>query len=119
MGMKRVGTAFFAVGMVIAVLLGATAYLFISQAIMAFFWLLVLLGLVTGFLNTGKEDAEDILYTGAVILLACIAAGELSRTATPVFGSFVTGAAKGIIAFVLPIVLVVGAKRVWDTGTGF
>lgn len=119
MGIRRVGTAFFAVGLGVAVVLGAVNDLFIMEVITAFFWVLFGFGLVTGFLNLAKEDAEDILYTSAVLLLGALAASELSRIAPEMFGSFVTGAAKGVIAFVFPAALVVGAKRVWDLGTGF
>ena len=119
MGLRRVGTAFYAVGIVLAVLLGASADLFINAAVIAFYWILVACGLIAGFLNFAKEDTEDILYTTAVVLLAALAAGELSRIATPAFGVFVTNAAKGVITFAFPVALVVGAKRVFDLGTGF
>lgn len=119
MGLRRVGTAFYAVGIVLAVLLGASEDLFINAAVIAFYWILVACGLIAGFLNFAKEDTEDILYTTAVVLLAALAAGELSRIATPAFGVFVTNAAKGVIAFAFPVALVVGAKRVFDLGTGF
>ncbi len=119
MGLRRVGTAFFAVGIVLAVLMGALADLFVNPVVIAFYWILIGFGLIAGFLNFAKEDTEDVLYTTAVILLACLAAGELSRIATPTFGLFVTNAAKGVIAFAFPIALVVGAKRVFDLGTGF
>ncbi len=119
MGLRRVGTAFFSVGLVLAVILGALNDLFVPPVITAFFWVLFGFGLLAGFLNFAKEDTEDILYTAAVILLAAMAAGELARIAPDMFGTFVTGAAKGVIAFVFPTVLVVGAKRVFDLGTGF
>ncbi|MEK6921773.1 MAG: hypothetical protein AABX82_07840 [Nanoarchaeota archaeon] len=119
MGMRRVGTAFFAVGLGVAIVMGALSDLFIMTVITAFFWVLFGFGLIAGFLNTAKEDAEDILYTIGVLLLACIAASELSRIAPEMFGSFVAGAAKGVIAFVFPAAVVVGAKRIFDLGTGF
>ena len=119
MGLRRVGTAFFAVGIVLAVVMGALADLFVTPVIVAFYWILVGFGLIAGFLNLAKEDAEDILYTTAVILLAALAAGELSRIAPDMFGAFIVNAAKGVIAFVFPTALVIGAKRVFDLGTGF
>lgn len=119
MGMRRVGTAFFAIGLVLAVVMGAFNDLFIMPVITAFFWVLFVFGLVAGFLNLAKEDAEDVLYTAAVVLLACMAASELSRVSPEMFGNFIVGAAKGVIAFIFPAALVVGAKRIWDLGTGF
>ncbi len=119
MGMRRVGTAFFTVGLVLAVLMGALSDLFIMPVITAFFWVLFVFGLIAGFLNTAKEDAEDVLYTAAVVLLACMAASELGRVSPDMFGNFVVGAAKGVIAFVFPAAFIVGAKRIWDLGTGF
>ncbi|MFA6889246.1 MAG: hypothetical protein WC254_07160 [Candidatus Woesearchaeota archaeon] len=119
MGLRRVGTAFFAVGIVLAIIMGAFADLFVTAVIIAFYWILFGFGLIAGFLNLAKEDAEDILYTAAVILLAAVAAGELSRVAPDVFGTFIVNGAKGIIAFVFPAALVIGAKRIFDLGTGF
>ena len=117
--MRRVGTAFFTVGLVLAVLMGALSDLFIMPVITAFFWVLFVFGLIAGFLNTAKEDAEDILYTVAVLLLASLAVGELARVMPSGFGNFIVGAAKGVIAFIFPAAVVVGAKRIWDLGTGF
>lgn len=121
MGIRRIGTAFFAIGLVFAVILGALgdSDMFVLGAVVAFFWVLFCFGLIAGFLNLAKEDAEDILYTSAVLLLAAFAATELSRVAPGFFGAFVVGAAKGVIAFVFPAALVVGAKRIWDLGIGF
>ena len=119
MGVRRVGTAFFSIGLALAVIMGALNDLFVMPVITAFFWVLFVFGLVAGFLNFAKEDTEDVLYTAAVILLAGIAAGELARVSPDMFGTIVTGMAKGVIAFVFPAVLVVGAKRIFDLGSGF
>src|SRR3989338_8574062 len=118
MGMRRVGTAFFAVGLVLAVLIGVVFSGLMNAweeiAVIAVLWLLIVFGLVAGFLNTAKEDAEDILYTVAVLLLASLAVGELARVMPSGFGNFIVGAAKGVIAFIFPAAVVVGAKRIWD-----
>ena len=123
MGIRRVGTAFFSIGLILALVIGVVfggmMDLWENIAIIAMFWALFAFGLIAGFLNFAKEDTEDILYTVAILLLAALAAGELSRIASPGFGNIITGAAKGIIAFVFPVALVLGAKRVWDLGTGF
>ncbi len=123
MGIRRVGTAFFSIclilALVIGVVFGGMMDLWENIAIIAMFWALFAFGLIAGFLNFAKEDTEDILYTVAILLLAALAAGELSRIASLGFGNIITGAAKGIIAFVFPVALVLGAKRVWDLGTGF
>lgn len=119
MGVRRVGTAFFSIGLVLAVIMGALNDLFVMPVITAFFWVLFVFGLIAGFLNFAKEDTEDLLYTAAVILVAAMAAGELARVSPEMFGIFVAGAAKGVIAFVFPTAVVVGAKRVFDLGTGF
>lgn len=119
MGIRRIGTAFFAIGLIFAVLLGVLggSDLFELWAVALFMWVLFAFGLIAGFLNLAKEDAEDILYTSAVLLLAAFAAIELSRV--DFFSPYILGAAKGVIAFVFPAALVIGAKRIWDLGIGF
>jgi hypothetical protein len=119
MGMKRVGTILFVVGLVLSLLLGALADLFILPVIVAFFVIIVLFGITVGLMSTGKEETEEVLYTVAVVALVAMAATSLSRVAPDVFGDFVVGAAHGIIAYVLPIALVVASKRMLDLGVGF
>lgn len=119
MGIRRIGTAFFAIGLIFAVILGVlgSSDLFELWAVALFMWVLFAFGLITGFLNLAKEDAEDLLYTSAVLVLAAFAAIELSRI--DFFSIYVVGAAKGMLAFVFPAALVIGTKRIWDLGIGF
>ncbi len=119
MGLKRVGTVLYVVGLVLALLLGALADLFIESVIVAFFGFLVVWGLLVGFLNLAKEETEEILYTTAALALLALGATNLARVAPDLFGNFVLGAAKGALAYLFAAGLVVGAKRVWDLGVGF
>jgi hypothetical protein len=119
MGMKRIATVLFVVGLVLSVLLGALADLFIQAVIVSFYGISVLFGLVVGFMNSAKEETEEVLYTTAAIALVAIAGVELARVAPDMFGQFVVGAVRGVIAFLLPVALVVGSKRILDLGVGF
>jgi hypothetical protein len=119
MGMKRVATILYVVGLVLALLAGALADLFIQEVIVAFYVVVVLFGLVVGYLNAAKEETEDILYTTAVLALVALATGELARVAPDMFGDFVVGAGRGLIAYAFAVALVVGSKRVLDLGEGF
>lgn len=117
--MKRVATVLYVVGLVFAVLLGALADLFIEEVIVAFFGFLVVWGILIGFLNLAKEETEDVLYTTVAVAVLALGATNLARVAPDLFGNFVVGAAKGVLAYLFAVGLVIGAKRVWDLGVGF
>jgi len=117
--MKQVGTVLYVVGLVLALLLGALADLFIQPVIVAFFSIALVFGLLVGFLTFAKEETEDVLYTTAAVALVALAATNLARVAPDMFGQYLVGAARGLIAYLFGVVLVVGAKRVYDLGVGF
>ncbi len=119
MGMKRAGTILLVIGLAFAILLGALADLFIQGVIVAFFAVLVVFGIIVGVLNSAKEETEEVLYTTAVLVLVAMATANLSRIAPDIFGGFIVGAGRGLIAYLLPVALIVGGKRIIDLGEGF
>ncbi|MBI4451809.1 AtpZ/AtpI family protein [Candidatus Woesearchaeota archaeon] len=117
---KQIGKYSFIAGVVIAVLLG----LAIKQLEAAQDWLftiLVLLGLVVGFLNvSGKETKDFLLVTVALVVVAYIAGAQMDMWKSEVqfVGKYLSGIFSNIVAFVVPASVVVALKETWELARG-
>lgn len=110
---KKIGNYSFIIGVIIAVVLGLAAPM-LGQATPWLTSLLIVLGLVVGFLNvSGKETKEFLLV--AVVLVIVAFAGSASGTLGGVLyiGQYLQGVFDAIMAFVVPATVVVGLKDVW------
>ncbi|NQV08470.1 hypothetical protein HQ529_01310 [Candidatus Woesearchaeota archaeon] len=73
-------------------------------------WVLVVLGLVVGFLNIGDKDATPFL----IATIALMTVGAAGLAAVPTVGMFIGNMLTNIVAFVAPAALVVGLKEVYQ-----
>lgn len=107
---KKIGYYSFVVGAVIAVVLG----LALPQLKTAEPWLmllLVILGLIVGFLNiTGKETRDYMLTALVLVLVAEFGGGVLKGVLF--IGPFLDGIFSSLIAFIVPALIVVALKNV-------
>ena len=113
---KRIGHYSFIIGVIIAVILGLA--LPIGEATTAVLTsILVLLGLIVGFLNvTGKETTE-FLTVATILVIVAYAGGASGNLGTVQFiGQYLTGIFQGIMALVVPAAVIVGLKDVWRLG---
>lgn len=117
---KQIGKYSFIAGVVIAVLLGlAIPALRAAQGWL--YTILVLLGLVVGFLNvSGKETKDFLLVTVALVIVAYIAGAQVDRWASEVqfIGTYLKDIFGNIVAFVVPASVVVALKETWDLAKG-
>ena len=113
---KRVGNYSFIIGVIIAVVLGVFSNLGGATAA----WLaslLVVLGLVVGFLNvTGKETKEFLLVAVVLIIAANMGAASATLGGVQYIGSYLSGIFTQILAFVVPATAVVALKDIWALG---
>ncbi len=76
--------------------------------------LLVVLGLIVGFLNISQKEVNDFLIAaialGTVGWIANLASID---TVIPVLGSVLQAIVANVVAFVAPAALVVALKAVW------
>lgn len=117
---KQIGKYSFIAGVVIAVLLGL-AIPALTAAKSWLFTLLVVLGLLVGFLNvSGKETKDFLLVTVALVIVAYVAGAQISSWEQEVqfIGKYLTGIFSNIIAFVVPASVVVALKETWDLAKG-
>ena len=112
---KRIGHYSFIVGVVLAILLGLASAQLGPSAV----WLsslLVLLGLVVGFLNVTGTETKEFLLVATVLILASFAggaAGSLERLAFLGIGNYLAAMFGQIMAFVVPATIVVGLKDIF------
>ena len=116
---KQIGKYSFIAGVVIAVLLGL-AIPALSAAKGWLFTILVLLGLVVGFLNvSGKETKDFLMVTVALVVVAYVANAQISSWGDVQFvGKYLTGIFGNIVAFVVPASVIVALKETWDLAKG-
>ena len=113
---KEIGKYAFIAGVVIAFLLG----LAIPALDAAKGWLatiLVVLGLIVGFLNvSGKETKEFLWVTVALVLVAYAAGARIDAWSTDVMwvGKYLSGIFGSIVNFVVPASIVVALRETWE-----
>jgi len=111
---KQIGDYSFIVGVIIAIVLGLAAPKLGTAT--AWLWsLLIVLGLVVGFLNvSGKETKEFLWVTVALVVVAFAGSAQInSWSNVEVIGTYLKGIFDSILAFVVPASVVVALKDVW------
>jgi len=114
---QKIGHYSFIGGVIIAVVLG----LFSTQVgPAAGAWLaslLVVLGLIVGFLNVSGKETKEFLTVATVLVIAAFA-GDASGTlgGVQLIGPYLSGIFSQILAFVVPALVVVGLKDIWSLG---
>ncbi len=100
----QVGGWAFIIGLVIAVLAGLIALPTYLTT-----WVLVILGLIVGFLNIGDKEATTFLIAAIALLVV----GTAGLGAIPAIGGYLTGILTNLVAFVSPATVVVSVKAVY------
>ncbi|MFH1642737.1 MAG: hypothetical protein ABIC04_07625 [Nanoarchaeota archaeon] len=109
---KKVGEYSFVVGVIIAVILGLA--LPVGDALTGVLTsVLVVLGLVVGFLNVTGKETKEYLTVGTVLVLVAYA-GSAGGTLGGVMyvGQYFEGVFRAILAFVVPAIIIVGLKDI-------
>ena len=109
---KKIGNYSFIIGVILAVILGIAS----NQLGAAEPWLislLIILGLVVGFLNVAGKETKEFL-TVATILVIISYAGSAGQTLGEIvfIGQYIRNIFIQILAFVVPAAIVVALKDV-------
>lgn len=102
--MEKVGKWAFIAGLVLAVVAG----LGVQATWIA--WVLVVLGLVVGFLNVTAQESRGFLLAAIGLMLSATAVQTI-----PFVGGIVTLIVSNVIVFIAPAVLVVALKALFET----
>lgn len=114
---QKIGHYSFIGGVIIAVVLGLVPAATLGTAAAWLASLLVVLGLIAGFLNvTGKETKEFMMVATVLIIAAFAGGAEGTLGGVQFVGQYLQGIFHSVLAFVVPATVVVGLKDVWALG---
>ena|SRR3989338_974958 len=114
---KRVGNYAFTIGVIIAIVMGLVS---LGEATPWLASLLVLLGLVVGFINvTGKETKEFLVVATVLVLVAALGGAGDRLGGVEVIGPYLQRVFNQVLAFVVPATVVVSLKDIWNLSQKF
>jgi uncharacterized membrane protein YjjP (DUF1212 family) len=105
---KKMGEWAFLGGVLLAIVLGLFPGA-ISTEIAAL--ILVILGLLVGFLNIAEKEIQQFIIASIALLLPGTITG---LGALPYIGTYVVSILGNIAAFVAPAVVIVALKAIWE-----
>lgn len=113
---KRIGNYSFIIGVIVAIVLGVFS---LGTATPWLASLLVILGLIVGFLNVTGKETKEFLLVGAVLIIATSMGGaSASLGGVQYIGQYLSGIFTQVLAFVVPATVVVALKDIWSLGQG-
>lgn len=114
---KKIGHYSFIGGVIIAVVLGLVPAATLGAASAWLTSLLVILGLIVGFINVTGKETKEFMMVAIVLIIAAFAGGASSTLSNvQIIGQYLSGIFTQILAFVVPATVVVGLKDIWNLG---
>ena len=109
----RIGKYAFIIGVIIAIVLG----LALPIGAQAQVWLtsiLVLLGLIVGFMNVGGKESREFLIVATILVVVAGLGGSAYSALGDVLyiGEYIIGILNGILTFVVPATVIVALKQI-------
>jgi hypothetical protein len=104
----KIGAYIFIAGIVIAIISGILMNVMSPVIITS---LLILLGLIVGFLNVTDKEVKDYLLT-AVCLVIVTSLGGTSIRSLMIIGPYLAGVLNAIMIFTIPATIVVALKEI-------
>ena len=134
---KKLGKYAFIAAAILAVIVGIVSGYLSSQTAApeslsyyqnALQWLIsvmVILGIAVGFLNISAKEKKDFLFAGTVFIVAAVGGAadvfggilaNLAGTNADILalGKYMRGIFQAMLAVVIPAVVIVSAKMIWD-----
>ena len=110
---KRVGGYSFIIGVILAIVLGLASGALGAEAATWLGSLLVVLGLIVGFLNvTGKETKEFLIVAAILVLVAYAGNAATGLGGVLYLGSYIAAIFNQLLAFVVPATIIVALKEI-------
>jgi hypothetical protein len=107
--LAKVGSWAFIVGVIIALIVGV-----FSTANVVTTSVLIVLGLIVGFLNvTGRETTPFLLAAVSLVIISNFG-GDVFSTMNSAFGNTLTSVLGAMMTFVIPATIIVALKAIYD-----
>ena len=107
---QAVGSWAFILGVIIAILAGLAAGMLDAITAGWITLVLVILGLIVGFLNISDKETSGFL----IAAIALMAVGTANLAVIPSIGMYLASMVQNIAAFVAPAALIVALKAVYN-----
>ncbi len=108
---KKIGYYSFVIGAVLALVLGLASSQ-LGEAKLWLYLLLVLLGLIVGFLNITGKETKDYLLTALALVLVAKFGGVDILGEVHMLGPFLVGLFESLMAFIVPALIVVALRAI-------
>ena len=109
---QEVGKYAYIVGVIAAVIVGALAN-YLGTAVTWLTSLIILAGLIVGFMNIGTKEMKDFLLVSTVlVIVAGIGGAAGTLGAVEIIGPYLSAILTQLLAFVVPATVVVALKEV-------
>jgi len=109
---KKIGQYSFIVGVIISIILGLALPIG-AQATVWLTSILVILGLIVGFLNVVGKETKDFLMVAAILVIVTYAGGASAELGSVLYiGPYLSGIFGAILAFIVPATVVVALKDI-------
>ena len=110
MSYEKLGGWAFILGVVIAIIAGLASGALDAVSAGYVTLVLVVLGLIVGFLNIGDKEVNDFLIAAIAVVLL----GTANLAVIPMIGLYLASMVLNVAAFVAPAALVVALKAVYN-----
>lgn len=108
--LAKVGVWAFIIGVILA-LIGGIVASFVGAAVVTS--ILIVLGLIVGFLNiTDKETSNYLLAAVSLVIVTALGGQVLGSVA--IVGNFLSSVLTAIMTFVVPAVIIVALKAIYN-----
>jgi len=107
--LAKIGSWAFIIGVVIALVVGIFSN---GQANSIMTSVLIVLGLIVGFLNvTGRETTPFLLASVSLVIVSSMGGAKLGMV--PTIGATLEGTLAALMTFVIPATIIVALKAIW------
>jgi len=111
----EVGKYAYLIGVIAALIVGVVASYISATAVGWLTSLIVIAGLIVGFMNVGAKEVKDFLLVSAVLVIVAGFGGANAALGSVMYiGSFLSGILTQLLAFVVPATVVVSLKAVLE-----
>lgn len=111
---KTIGKYAFIFGVILALILGIASGFLSTTVNVWLLSLLVLLGIIVGFLNIAEKEMKDFLMYGTVLIIAAFAGGIGANLGSVAYlGPYFVALFTAVLAFVVPAIIIAVLKAIW------